>query len=263
MVVWSEHCTRPALKRALEQVRAVGGKLTGVVLNKVDLKRNAYYYGQYYGEYYRRYYAEGEAAALARASRRGAPASRRAPQPSGLGPPEADDPRDSAVGGQLEDVGAAARSWPSAARATQSTTAVPWHCRTSPSRSRRTPGMWTRAAARWARRSSRPVRAAEGVLEGHVVAGRCRSAPPGGGRRLPRSRPRSSGRRGRSGRRAARGPPRWRRAPAGTAIPARAGLGPRRRRARGAGSGGCPAGGPARVTVTREPPGGIGLPGSS
>jgi len=65
MVVWSEHCTRPALKRALEQVRAVGGKLTGVVLNKVDLKRNAYYYGQYYGEYYRRYYAEGEAAALA------------------------------------------------------------------------------------------------------------------------------------------------------------------------------------------------------
>ena len=65
MVVWSEHCTRPALKRALEQVRAVGGKLTGVVLNKVDLKRNAYSYGQYYGEYYRRYYAEGEAAALA------------------------------------------------------------------------------------------------------------------------------------------------------------------------------------------------------
>ena len=65
MVVWSEHCTRPALKRALEQVRGVGGKLTGVVLNKVDLKRNAYYYGQYYGEYYRRYYAEGEAAALA------------------------------------------------------------------------------------------------------------------------------------------------------------------------------------------------------
>jgi capsular exopolysaccharide synthesis family protein len=65
MVVWSEHCTRPALKRSLEQVRGVGGKLTGVVLNRVDLKRNAYYYGQYYGEYYRRYYAEGEAAALA------------------------------------------------------------------------------------------------------------------------------------------------------------------------------------------------------
>jgi polysaccharide biosynthesis transport protein len=65
MVVWSEHSTRPSLKRALEQVRSVGGLLVGVVLNKVDLKRNAYYYGQYYGEYYRRYYAEGEAAALA------------------------------------------------------------------------------------------------------------------------------------------------------------------------------------------------------
>jgi succinoglycan biosynthesis transport protein ExoP len=65
MVVWSEHCSRPALKRALEQVRSVGGQLVGVVLNKVDLKRNAYYYGQYYGEYYRRYYAEGEAAAVA------------------------------------------------------------------------------------------------------------------------------------------------------------------------------------------------------
>jgi capsular exopolysaccharide synthesis family protein len=66
MVVWSEHCSRPALKRALEQVRMVEARLAGVVLNKVDLRRNAYYYGQYYGEYYRRYYAEGEAAALAR-----------------------------------------------------------------------------------------------------------------------------------------------------------------------------------------------------
>jgi capsular exopolysaccharide synthesis family protein len=66
MVVWSEHCSRPALKRALEQVRVVEARLAGVVLNKVDLRRNAYYYGHYYGEYYRRYYAEGEAAALAR-----------------------------------------------------------------------------------------------------------------------------------------------------------------------------------------------------
>jgi hypothetical protein len=28
-----------------------------VVLNRVDLRRNSYYYGQYYGEYYRSYYA--------------------------------------------------------------------------------------------------------------------------------------------------------------------------------------------------------------
>jgi polysaccharide biosynthesis transport protein len=57
LVVWAENSGRPALKRALEQVHRVGGKLTGVVLNKVDLNRNAYYYGQYYGEYYRKYYA--------------------------------------------------------------------------------------------------------------------------------------------------------------------------------------------------------------
>jgi hypothetical protein len=29
------------------------------VLNKVNLERNSYYYGQYYGEYYRSYYGEG------------------------------------------------------------------------------------------------------------------------------------------------------------------------------------------------------------
>jgi exopolysaccharide transport family protein len=56
LVVWSESSSRPALRRALDQVERVGGKVTGVVLNKVDLQRNAYYYGQYYGEYYRKYY---------------------------------------------------------------------------------------------------------------------------------------------------------------------------------------------------------------
>jgi polysaccharide biosynthesis transport protein len=57
LVVWSESSSRPALRRALDQLERVGGKLTGVVLNKVDLQRNAYYYGQHYGEYYRKYYA--------------------------------------------------------------------------------------------------------------------------------------------------------------------------------------------------------------
>ena len=59
LVVWSESSSRPALRRALDQVERVGGKLSGVVLNKVDLQRNAYYYGQHYGEYYRKYYGEG------------------------------------------------------------------------------------------------------------------------------------------------------------------------------------------------------------
>jgi hypothetical protein len=29
----------------------------GAVLNRVDLKRNAYYYSHYYGDYYRSYYS--------------------------------------------------------------------------------------------------------------------------------------------------------------------------------------------------------------
>ena len=59
LVVGAEISGRPAIERALDQITGVGGKITGVVLNKVDLERNSYYYGQYYGEYYRSYYAEG------------------------------------------------------------------------------------------------------------------------------------------------------------------------------------------------------------
>src|SRR6185436_7695944 len=59
LVVWAENCPRPAVQRAADQVTRVGGKVVGVVLNKVDLERNSYYYSQYYGEYYRSYYAEG------------------------------------------------------------------------------------------------------------------------------------------------------------------------------------------------------------
>jgi capsular exopolysaccharide synthesis family protein len=59
LVIGAEISGRPAIERALDQITGVGGKITGVVLNKVDLERNSYYYGQYYGEYYRSYYAEG------------------------------------------------------------------------------------------------------------------------------------------------------------------------------------------------------------
>jgi capsular exopolysaccharide synthesis family protein len=57
VVVSAEQSPRPAVQRAMDQVVGVGGKVTGVVLNRVDLRRNSYYYGQYYGEYYRGYYA--------------------------------------------------------------------------------------------------------------------------------------------------------------------------------------------------------------
>jgi Mrp family chromosome partitioning ATPase len=58
LVVASETTTRPAVSRAIDQIGGVGGRVTGAVLNRVNLKRNAYYYSQYYGEYYRSYYAE-------------------------------------------------------------------------------------------------------------------------------------------------------------------------------------------------------------
>jgi capsular exopolysaccharide synthesis family protein len=66
LIVSAEQSPRPAVLRAVDQVQAVGGKITGVVLNRVDLRRNSYYYGQYYGEYYRSYYAPAGTAAQER-----------------------------------------------------------------------------------------------------------------------------------------------------------------------------------------------------
>jgi capsular exopolysaccharide synthesis family protein len=63
LVVASEASSRPAVQRAIDQLAGVGGSVIGAVLNKVDLKRNSYYYSQYYGEYYRSYYSEPEAPA--------------------------------------------------------------------------------------------------------------------------------------------------------------------------------------------------------
>jgi exopolysaccharide transport family protein len=74
LVVGAEMSPRPAVQRAVEHIQGVGAKIIGVVLNKVDLERNSYYYGQYYGEYYRSYYADQTAA----------PPSRTAPGPRPL-----------------------------------------------------------------------------------------------------------------------------------------------------------------------------------
>jgi capsular exopolysaccharide synthesis family protein len=60
ILVAAETSSKPAVQRAVDQVRAVGGKVLGVVLNKVDLQRNSYYYREYYGDYYGSYYAEGK-----------------------------------------------------------------------------------------------------------------------------------------------------------------------------------------------------------
>ena len=63
LVLAAEVATRPAVARAIDQLNSVGSKVLGVVLNRVNLERNSYYYSQNYGEYYRSYSAEGTAAA--------------------------------------------------------------------------------------------------------------------------------------------------------------------------------------------------------
>lgn len=76
VVAAAEVSGRPALQRALDQVSSSGGKLLGVVLNKVDLRRNSYYYSQYYGEYYRSYYSDAAAREAAAAKPRPRPVRR-------------------------------------------------------------------------------------------------------------------------------------------------------------------------------------------
>lgn len=58
LVVAAERTARHAVLRSIEQVEGVGGKVLGIVLNRVDLQRNSYYFGRYYGDYYRSYYQD-------------------------------------------------------------------------------------------------------------------------------------------------------------------------------------------------------------
>jgi polysaccharide biosynthesis transport protein len=58
LVMRAESTNTQSVLRAVDQVTGIGGKFLGAVLNRVDLRRNSYYYAQYYGEYYRNYYAE-------------------------------------------------------------------------------------------------------------------------------------------------------------------------------------------------------------
>lgn len=55
-VVGSEMTSHRAAKAALEQLDAAKARYIGAVLNKVDLKRNAYYYSHYYRRQYSEYY---------------------------------------------------------------------------------------------------------------------------------------------------------------------------------------------------------------
>ena len=73
LVVAAESTTRPSIQRAIDQVQGVGGRLVGVVLNKVNLERNSYYYSQYYGEYYRSYYSSDQGSRREGGKREGGP----------------------------------------------------------------------------------------------------------------------------------------------------------------------------------------------
>ena len=61
-VVASEMTRRPQAARALDILAGGGGRLLGAVLNRVDLKRNKYYYSRYYGYKNRNYYFKSPAA---------------------------------------------------------------------------------------------------------------------------------------------------------------------------------------------------------
>jgi Mrp family chromosome partitioning ATPase len=61
-VVGSEMTRMRLAERAMETLMTSKPHLLGVVLNRVDLARNKYYYSRYYGYKYKSYYAASTAA---------------------------------------------------------------------------------------------------------------------------------------------------------------------------------------------------------
>ncbi|MEO8071371.1 MAG: hypothetical protein ABI652_08205, partial [Acidobacteriota bacterium] len=57
-VVGAEQATVPAAKNALDQLDNARARFLGAVLNKVNFKRNAFYYGDYYRQEYGAYYTQ-------------------------------------------------------------------------------------------------------------------------------------------------------------------------------------------------------------
>jgi capsular exopolysaccharide synthesis family protein len=58
-VIGSEMTRRMHAERAVETLSGGKPKSIGVVLNRVDLDRNKYYYSRYYGYHYQNYYGSG------------------------------------------------------------------------------------------------------------------------------------------------------------------------------------------------------------
>lgn len=57
-VVGAEMTSRHAAQRALDQLEQVQARFVGVVLNRVDLDGNPYYYSPYYRREYAQYYVK-------------------------------------------------------------------------------------------------------------------------------------------------------------------------------------------------------------
>jgi succinoglycan biosynthesis transport protein ExoP len=67
VVAGAEMVPRRAVKHTLERIADTGARILGVVLNRAQIEKHAYYYGHYYGHYYGRYGKQqdgGRAAAL-------------------------------------------------------------------------------------------------------------------------------------------------------------------------------------------------------
>ena len=60
-VVGAEMTSKGAAKAALEQLDAVKAKYVGAILNRVDVRRNPYYYSRHYRREYSNYYAKAKA----------------------------------------------------------------------------------------------------------------------------------------------------------------------------------------------------------
>jgi Mrp family chromosome partitioning ATPase len=58
VVTQAERTPRQAVRRTLQRVREAGARILGLVLNRVQIEGNAYYYSYYYGHYYGDYHQE-------------------------------------------------------------------------------------------------------------------------------------------------------------------------------------------------------------
>jgi Mrp family chromosome partitioning ATPase len=58
LVAGAEMVPRKAVTHTLERLHDTGARILGLVLNRAQVERHAYYYGHYYGHYYGKYYGE-------------------------------------------------------------------------------------------------------------------------------------------------------------------------------------------------------------